>query len=97
MKAHELLYDEYKWCKAEKSCFCCQACDANKRCVSAGDIRARSWTLYGVLTLCYSGRDFLAAYNRIRAAIGEKDIFEWNNAAGRTYEEVFNLLKELDL
>ncbi len=73
----------------------CYACDAHGRCKSVGMKGVVKWTLMGALVECY-GKDFLKAFNRVQDRIGPR-VSDWNNAAERTYEDVYNLVKELDI
>lgn len=99
MKIYELLSEESKWFHAVGECSCdrCIAANEKGRCVALGSKFAVKWTLWGAIRECYSGGGVLKVYRKLRDKLNTKDLYEWNNHPDRTYAEVFQLVKELDI
>jgi len=98
MKAHELLSDASKWTKG--------AFAKNKDGIRTNysSRNAVCWCLLGAMDKCYdkSGWEFqFALFNKLRTVIKTKynitGVSKFNDAPERTFEEVHNLLKELDI
>ena len=99
MKAHELLSDESKWCQKTF------AVDAHGVSIHCDNPRAVAWCLDGALLRCYldARASDRAAYRQVANAIRAGGpgtlggVSAWNDAPGRTYAEVYALLKRLDI
>jgi len=91
MKIQELFSnDRSRWTK--EVC----ARDINGAEVNFYDDSAVCWCLLGASAKCY-GIDFeYDIYNKITAKVG-CDVSDWNDAPGRTFEEVKDLVEELDI
>lgn len=97
MKIHELLSDRTKWTQG------CAARDekGNQAYIESKD--AVCFCLVGALDRCYgrmTEERFLAANKikeRVKAKNGYATIPEYNDAPTRTYEQVLQLVKELDV
>jgi len=105
VKAYELLDSPEKWAKGWFAYD-----NAGVGCYST-DKQAVSWCASGAIRKCYGYADDSSmetdeeyeAGIKLRLAIQKhpgrytSNIAEWNDAPERTYEEVYNLLKGLDL
>jgi hypothetical protein len=100
MKVRELLDSEEKWTKR------LYARDASGASVSPNDDKAVCWCLIGAIRYCYPDRVhgvFERVENHLRGKgalkIDELCIgaSEWNDAPKRTFEEVKQLVDELDI
>lgn len=95
MKIHELLSDPSKWTKYM------YAKDKNGDGIGSRDKEAVCWCLTGAAMKCYldgQSLDFhcyIEILNKIKIRIGGDHITTFNDNS--TYEEVYNLVKELDV
>lgn len=85
MKVKDLLKDESKWTKG------CHARDASGEAVSPRD--GCSWCLLGAVDYCYYPNSEIVL-KKIRREVGGF-IGIWNDS--HTFEEVRNLIEELDI
>lgn len=98
MKVHELLDSSEKWAKGY------YAYDSEGKEVGEFHAHACQWCLAGAVYRCYYDRDhpwmensdIQQVYQKIQQRIGQV-IHLWNDAPERTYEEVYSLVKELDI
>jgi hypothetical protein len=92
MKAHELLSDPYKWTQGGL------ARDPAGYIVGPNVPHAVSWCLIGAIEKVswHSARDCRQVQEHLAKA-GVLSLSDWNDAEGRTFEEVHSLLVELDL
>lgn len=103
MKAFELLSDRSKWLQRM------YARDANGNSTFSESDNACSWCTIGAINMAYlGGRQVTiensakreAAIRLLTSAIrplGFDTIPQWNDAPGRTYEEVVETLRKLDI
>ena len=93
MKAYILLSDRSKWCQGA------EALNARGARVSANNPAAVRWCMLGAVVYCYGpGTTYEYHVARIRKAINRAgSLGAWNDARGRTYEQVVDLLKRLDI
>ena len=87
----ELLEDPKRWTQREDA----RAANGNYTYPDSPD--AVCWCLYGAMKKIYPD---IYAYNAIRDTVIKKlngGIVFWNDATGRTHEEVLNLCKELGI
>ena len=95
MKAYELLSDESKWCQGQF------AVDKYGNEINQDNKDTVKWCLEGALMHCYVGQDgdaYYTAYQRISKALtAGQGISSWNDDPARTYAEVYDLLKRLDI
>lgn len=92
MKAHELLSSPDKWIKGTLA--------RNKDGQWAGikDDNASCWCALGAIYKCYGFATKIATAQIIKLTSKLNcNIAPWNDAPGRTYEEVVGLLRELDI
>lgn len=92
MKVYELLATRDKWTQRSF------ARNIDDVPVLAESSDAASWCLAGAAVRCY-GKNSLEFYNvlkKINASL-KTGIFGFNDHPDRTYEEVFALVKELDV
>jgi hypothetical protein len=88
MKIHELLSDETKWTQNV------HARDKDGHPLWSSHPQAVCWCLMGAVDKCYPGT------NRVGELIVSKikmPIDEWNDLLERTYEDVYSLVKNLDI
>lgn len=90
MKVSELLTDETKWCQG------CHARDQRGHEVRWNSPDACCWCLLGALNLCYAHRKLKVAYSVVRHLRGV-GVAEWNDASERTFEDVRQLIVEMDI
>ena len=93
VKIHELLTDESKWTQWV------WARDAAGERVSPQSLTAVRWSLAGAAICCY-GHDLKMVHdviNRLNAAVKVGNIEYWQDAEGRTFDEVRELALRLDL
>jgi hypothetical protein len=103
MKIRELLTDESKWCKKNAA--------KNRKGESAylyGE-QAVQWCIYGAWRKCYSAPpgadefeskkldDADVAWDKIAAAVPERNPIRWNDARERKFEDVKALVERLDM
>jgi hypothetical protein len=99
MKAHELLSDPKKWIKK------LYAVDNTGLVTSSKSPEAVCWCINGALQRCYQDsivrdevRRKIAMHLDLNGIDKPHDtIVKWNDAPERTFEDVHNLLKELDV
>lgn len=92
MKIKELFSGPEKW---TKRAYARTQDGAVAPCDSAGAVR---WCLVGALEKCYPDHaDKRTARAAIHAAIKKGTIPEWNDAPGRTFAEVKELVEKLDI
>ncbi len=90
MKAWELLDSPKKWTQGT------EARTVNKCSCYAGGMEATQWCLLGALVKCYGEVEYHHKRDIVAKAINTSPT-AWNDAVERTWEEVHQLLKELDL
>jgi len=91
MKAHEVLSDEGKWTREV------MARTSEGRTCFEESLTACSWCVEGALSLAYPRlADNYEATDRIENKIGRK-IHRWNDDPKTTFDDVRNLLLELDI
>lgn len=88
MKAYELLDTEDKW---RQGWF---ASDKNGKDVNSRNENAVKWCVVGAINRCYGGgsEEFYKLAQNIR-----QNPANWNDNLRRTYKEVYDKLKELDI
>ncbi len=98
MKAHELLSDKSKWCRRRL------AVDNCDRSVAPQSALACRWCLWGALLAVYEGDvdSYRKTFARVSDAIeartgGNRSIDYFNDAEHRTFEEVRQVLIEVDV
>lgn len=97
MKAWELLDGPEKWTQGEG------ARDENGVPVYYNAKNAVCWCLMGALAKCYGSLtpDWYAAVDKVNDALTQKHknilVIKWNDDPNRTWQEVHDLLKELDI
>lgn len=90
MKAYELIDKPEKWTKGAF------ARDANGYRATTNFKEAVCYCIHGALGVAYDGI-YTAEAERIRRRLGLTNLVGWNDAPERTWQEVYNLLKELDI
>lgn len=92
MKAWQLIDSPEKW--TQKSF----ARTDGGSDVSVFSSYAVCFCAYGALTRCYPGEsDYQNAVAKLRKAVPHGYVAGWNDAKGRTWQEVHAVLKELDI
>lgn len=95
MKVHKLLSSPDRWTQGV------YARTAEGEECRINDEKAVCWCIYGAINKCYSvPGDREKAYERVRLALPEGEgglVSIFNDAPERTYEEVYTLVKELDV
>lgn len=93
MKAYEVIDSPEKWTQGY------YATDANGKQTTSLSNDAICWCAIGALMKAYADDkdgNYALAFRKLNGAI-RYDIINWNDAPGRTWEEVHGLLKELDI
>ena len=95
MKIKELFSDRSKWIQHDMSV------DYRRRFTAPNSNDACCWCLVGAIIKCYP-EDLIQqgrVMERIRLKIGNDygPIYKWNDAIGRTFEDVKQLVEELDI
>lgn len=92
-KAWELLDSPNKW--TQGAC----ARDASGAPVMVNDPNAVCWCPMGAMIKCYpaplTGHVMVAPWRKLQEAVG--NVPQWNDTNGRTYEEVFAVLRRVDV
>lgn len=96
MKTYELLDSKEKWMQGDWSA------DKDGSYVACTSERAACWCVAGAFIRCYPDIDerdgvIEKLRKKIELQSGLSSIFVWNDAQERTYEEVYSVLKELDI
>lgn len=94
MKVRELLDSPEKWTKGGF------ARTPEGEHVFPNHAQAVCFCISGAIDFCYSGEKRYAVYRQLNEKIAAKqwqDIYAWNDAPERTYEEVKALVDELDI
>lgn len=97
MKIHELLDSPEKWTQKSFA----RLADGNP--TNSADLDACSWCLTGALFKCYNpSGDVLNKMAKELPCVGERlapfnIVLLWNDDPNRKYEEVFELVKRLDV
>ena len=91
MKISELLTDETKWCKMA----CAKDKDGNL--VNELSDTAVKWSLHGAIWKCHSDNNMMKVIIKIHDYMGEKYLWQWNDAPERTFEDVRKLIEELNI
>ena len=94
MKVKELLTDESKWLQHR------YAINADGKDVNACSNAAVKWCLVGAMIKCYPNCD--TVYSLVLDKIKEKGtkyytLSKWNDAFKRTFEDVKQVIAELDI
>ena len=91
MKMYELLSTPDKWTQHTT------ARNTDGIVCNAWDPEAASWCLAGAAEACYPEREKGdSVFGRIAQACGEH-IVDWNDNKARTYQEVIELCRKLDI
>lgn len=92
MKMYELLDKSEKWTKGAL------ARDSREHDVDIHDEKAVSWCIVGAFHKCYDNDDnaYEAPWPALMQELG-LEIVMWNNAPERTWQDVYDLCKKLDL
>lgn len=97
MKAHFLLRSKDRWTQEYL------AVDKNGIPCLPNDITAAKWDTLGALVRCYAKKgdihepEFMKARQAIKAKLGVVSLASWADDPERKWEEVYQLLVELDL
>lgn len=92
MTLQELFAKDGSWCQGTK------ARDENGEECYPGSRVAVSWCLMGACSKVFDYReDGNAALRRMGEEVGPGGVVEWNDAEGRTIDEVRELVKKLNL
>jgi hypothetical protein len=96
IKAKDILTDASKWTQFTDSR------DADDRECEVDDDRAVAFSLSGALRRAYSGKELVAAIDRVGEVIGPLDagivsIRVWNDDKRRTFEEVRRVIEKADV
>lgn len=96
MKVRELFSDPSKWTQGASGR------DSTGSFVLDKDLdKAVCWCLYGAIARCYGIEGDNAEYYKIRSRVlshlHTDTLSEWNDATGRTFEEVKELVDSLDI
>lgn len=92
MKVRELLDVESKWTKG------CEASDARGYSVDFNASGASTWCLLGAIHKCYTDEGMIIVlYNKILETLNVKWVGKWNDAPNRTFNDVKQLIMELDI
>lgn len=89
MKVQELLTDESKWNKG------CYARNASGNEVSISSTDASCWCLSGAIHKCYG--DTWDVHDIICKKLNAETVCSWNDAPGRTFNDIKSLIEELDI
>ncbi len=93
MKAYELLSDESRWARKN------YAYEVEGGSCDPRSSNACAWCVLGAIERCYYDDGITKTYLDVMSKLGNRvgNIPCWNDAKGRTYEEVLAVLKELDI
>ena len=88
MKAWQLLDSPEKWTQYEWA----RGSNGEKASETYPPV---CWCIFGAVKDCYSGISFKSPWVRLQNKLDNP--VKWNDAPERTYEEVYAVLKELDI
>jgi hypothetical protein len=91
MKAHEILDSPEKWSQGA------WARTAEGHTCDVTDCKAAKFSLKGALIKAHHSNFMFEKFKRVLRRLGGKSLTEWNDAKGRTFQQVRRLLLREDL